>query len=185
MCLARHLHGTTDDNDGMQVRVDVLGPLRLIVDGDEIAVPGPKRRALLALLATAERRAMSGDDLIDALWPENPPSTARATLQSHVSRLRRHLGSAANRLEAIGAGYCLLLGPDECDLTEAGALYRAAREADAAHARRMLDDARLLWRGEALAEFTEVEPLRARAVTAAELRARIEEAYLDTLLAVG
>ena len=33
------------------LRVDVLGPLRLLVDGDPVDVPGERRRALLALLA--------------------------------------------------------------------------------------------------------------------------------------
>lgn len=33
------------------LRVDLLGPLRLVVDGQPVDVPGPKRRALLALLA--------------------------------------------------------------------------------------------------------------------------------------
>jgi predicted ATPase/DNA-binding SARP family transcriptional activator len=185
MSLARHLHGVSDHNGGMEVRVDVLGPLRLIVDGDEIAVPGPKRRAVLALLATAESHVLSTDDLLDALWPEDLPDTAKATLQSHVSRLRRHLGGAANRIEGVGAGYRLVLGPDECDLTNADELYRAAGELDAARACRMLDAARALWRGKALAEFADVAPLQARAVTAAELRARIEEAYIDSLLALG
>ena len=35
------------------VRVEVLGPLRLVVDGATVDVPGPKRRAVLALLALA------------------------------------------------------------------------------------------------------------------------------------
>ena len=39
---------------GPAVRVDVLGPLRLLVDGRPVEVRGPKRRALLALLALAE-----------------------------------------------------------------------------------------------------------------------------------
>jgi DNA-binding SARP family transcriptional activator len=33
--------------------VDLLGPLRLIVAGSPVEVPGPKRRAVLALLAMA------------------------------------------------------------------------------------------------------------------------------------
>ncbi|MDQ4092137.1 MAG: hypothetical protein M3143_01575 [Actinomycetota bacterium] len=38
---------------GLAVRVDVLGPLRLVVDGEAVEVRGPKRRAVLALLAVA------------------------------------------------------------------------------------------------------------------------------------
>src|SRR5688572_21799531 len=92
------------------VRVDVLGPLRLTVGDTVIEVPGPKRRALLALLATAEGRALPADHLMDALWPAELPDAARASLHSHVSRLRRHLGSAAGRLEGHGGGYRLPRG---------------------------------------------------------------------------
>ena len=114
----------------------MLGPLRLIVDGDEVTVPGPKRRALLALLAMADGRAVSVDDLLDALWPSDLPDSARATLQSHVSRLRGHLGPAADRLEGIGGGYRLRLGPDETDIGCARRLLAAAQDAAPAEAAR-------------------------------------------------
>ena len=48
------------------VRVDVLGPLKLIVGDEVVEVPGPKRRALLALLAMADSRAVPTGDLFDA-----------------------------------------------------------------------------------------------------------------------
>ena len=57
------------------LRVDVLGPLRVTVDGDAVDVPGPRRRAVLALLATAEGRTVSTDDILDAVWPEEMPDT--------------------------------------------------------------------------------------------------------------
>uniref|UniRef100_UPI001C5FA0FF AfsR/SARP family transcriptional regulator n=1 Tax=Pseudonocardia nigra TaxID=1921578 RepID=UPI001C5FA0FF len=97
------------------VRVDVLGPLRLTVGDAVVDVPGPKRRALLALLATAEGRTVPADHLMDALWPAELPDTARASLHSHVSRLRRHLGSAAGRLEGRSGGYRLHLDDDGTD----------------------------------------------------------------------
>lgn len=79
------------------VRVDVLGPLRLTVADKTVEVPGPKRRALLALLTMGEGRAVPVDVLVDALWPDGPPDAARASLQSHISRLRGHLGRGAGR----------------------------------------------------------------------------------------
>jgi DNA-binding SARP family transcriptional activator len=41
------------------LRLDLLGPLRLVVDGQPVDLPGPKRRAVLALLALAGRRAVT------------------------------------------------------------------------------------------------------------------------------
>src|SRR6187551_3121907 len=80
-----------------------------------VEVLGPKRRAVLALLALAEGRAVSVEGFLDALWPTDLPESGRAALHSHVSRLRRHLGSAAARLETLDGGYRLQLGTDELD----------------------------------------------------------------------
>ena len=77
------------------VRVDVLGPLRLASTACRSTCAGPKRRAVLALLALAEGRAVTADQLVDALWPTTPPESGRAALHSHVSRLRGHLGPGA------------------------------------------------------------------------------------------
>jgi hypothetical protein len=86
------------------LRVEVLGPLRLVVKGTPVDVRGPKRRAVLALLALAEGRAVSVDHLVDALWPSDVPESGRQALHSHVSRLRGQLGSAAARLETLDGG---------------------------------------------------------------------------------
>jgi predicted ATPase/DNA-binding SARP family transcriptional activator len=111
------------------VRVEVLGPLRVLVDGTAVEVPGPKRRAVLALLALAEGRTVPVDDLVDALWPAAVPESARQALHTHVSRLRTHLGPAADRLQTREAGYRLDLGPDGLDLARARALLAGARSA--------------------------------------------------------
>ena len=76
-------------------RVEVLGPLRLVVDGAPVEVRGPKRRAVLALLALADGRTVTVDHLVDALWPAEIPESGRQALHSHVSRLRSHLGPAS------------------------------------------------------------------------------------------
>ena len=163
----------------------MLGPLRLTIDGDEVTVPGPKRRALLALLAMADGRAVPVEDLLDALWPSDLPDSARSTLQSHVSRLRGHLGSSAVRLEAIGGGYRLLLGPAETDFGCARRLLAAAQDAAPAEAARLLAEARALWRGQPLTEFAEVAPLAASSVTLHELHRRIDETLVGALLDSG
>jgi predicted ATPase/DNA-binding SARP family transcriptional activator len=169
------------------VRVDVLGPLQLTVGGEVVDVPGPKRRALLALLAMAEDRAVPTSDLFDALWPGEMPDSARATLQSHVSRLRRHLGQAAPRLEGASGSYRLHLDDDGCgtDVARAGALLDAASTAEAAEAWQLLTEARSLWRGQPLAEFDDVGPLAARAVALRALRDRVDLAAADAAIDSG
>ena len=103
------------------------GPLRLVVDGAPVEVRGPKRRAVLALLALAGGRAVTADQLVDALWPSAPPESGRAALHSHVSRLRGHLGPGAARLVTVDGGYRLVLGADGLDVARARALLTDAR----------------------------------------------------------
>ncbi len=100
------------DRTGLALCVDVLGPLELRVDGRVAEVPGARRRALLALLALEAGRVVGVERLVDSLWPDDPPDNAVQALYNHVSRLRRHLGPYAGRLERQGAGYRLHLGAD-------------------------------------------------------------------------
>ena len=53
--------------------LDVLGPLTLRIDGQEVEVPGTRRRALLALLALEAGRVASTERLVECLWPDEPP----------------------------------------------------------------------------------------------------------------
>jgi DNA-binding SARP family transcriptional activator len=98
---------TQHERPASPVRIDVLGPLRLVVDGAEVEVPGPRRRAVLAMLAMAAGHTVSVDALLDAVWPDEPPDSGRLALHSHISRLRGHLGDAAAVLVREGTGYRL------------------------------------------------------------------------------
>ncbi|NUU18533.1 transcriptional regulator [Cellulomonas humilata] len=164
------------------LRVDVLGPLRVQVDGSAVDVPGPRRRAVLALLALAEGRAVAADDLVDALWPTDPPESARQAIQTHVSRLRAHLGPAADRLETSPGGYRLRLAAAELDLSHARSLLSAARSRsahDPGGALAGLHEACALWRGPVLADLADVAPI---AVSIEEC-ARLQREVAGTLVA--
>ena len=164
------------------VEVDVLGPLRLRVDGRAVDVPGERRGALLALLATARGDMVSVDRIVDALWGDDPPAAAVNSVQSHVSRLRRHLGEAAASLSKDAAGYRLRLaegGLDADRMVTLGAQGRSLLEHDPAGAATLLASALELWRGPALEEFLDVEPLATEAVRLDELH----HALTDDLLA--
>ncbi|MEV4920696.1 BTAD domain-containing putative transcriptional regulator [Streptomyces tirandamycinicus] len=166
------------------VRVEVLGPLRLLVDDAGVDVPGPKRRAVLALLALAEGRTVTADRLVDALWPAQVPDSGRQALHNHVSRLRGHLGAAAGRLETRHDGYRLLLGDGELDLAQARALLAEARHDETAgHA--LLRQAYELWRGPVLADLTGVEPIAAAVEDCARLRQEVTDALIAQAIGAG
>src|SRR6266542_5919474 len=83
----------------------VLGPLEAYDAGKRVPVGGTKQRALLAVLLLNANRVVPRDRLIDALWEEEPPETARKAVQVHVSQLRKLLGS--DRLQTRPPGYLL------------------------------------------------------------------------------
>src|SRR6188472_4178138 len=91
----------------------ILGPLAAADDGAPIVLGAPKQRALLAILLLHRNEVVSTERLIDELWGERPPKTARKSLQLHVSRLRRAL--PAGTLEPQPPGYRLLVEPDQLD----------------------------------------------------------------------
>ena len=171
-----------------RMRVEVLGPLRLVVDGVAVEVPGPKRRAVLALLALAEGRTVPVDRLVDALWPTEMPDSARQALHTHVSRLRGHLGGAAARLQTRQEGYRLDLDPVDLDVTQARALLATARtraQRDPAGALPLLREANGLWRGPVLADLTDVEAIATAVEGCAQLHRDVTDALIGCAVDAG
>jgi predicted ATPase/DNA-binding SARP family transcriptional activator len=151
----------------------ILGPLEVVDDGNVVAVPGGKPRALLAALALAPGEAVSADRLIDELWGEEPPETAANALQVHVSQLRKALGSDVVRRRP--PGYELAVAPESVDVVRFERAVADARRAEPAAAARLLQDALDLWRGD-----PEVDRMRLE-----ELRLSALESRIDADLALG
>lgn len=165
----------------------ILGPINAREDGLEVQLGGPKQRALLAVLLLARGDAVSRDRLIDALWGEQPPTTATHTLDAYVSRLRKLLGP--NRLTRQGGGYSLRVEPGELDLDRFEELaaegQRFLARGEACEAGAILRSASALWRGAALADLV-YEPFAADAAAALEeQRLDATEARLEADLACG
>jgi DNA-binding SARP family transcriptional activator len=77
------------------VQFRILGPLEVLHDhGRPLVLGGAKQRALLAVLLLHAGQVVSADRLIDELWGEDPPQTARSVLQVYVANLRRILEPA-------------------------------------------------------------------------------------------
>jgi len=159
----------------------LLGPLTAAVDGTPIELGGQKRRALLAALLLKADEVVTRDELIDALWGEDPPDTARNTLQVYVSQLRKLLPEGL--LETTPAGYRLAIDPGAVDLFEFERLTQAGRSAltigDAAGAAETLRRALDLWRGSPT-DLPQLEALRLE-----ELRLTALEDRTDAELALG
>jgi DNA-binding SARP family transcriptional activator len=130
----------------------ILGPLEVLADDDEpLPIGGQKHRAVLAILLLRAREVVSTEYFVDALWGEQPPKSATASLQNSISALRKVLG--AELLQTRPPGYVLAVEPDAIDLGRFEQLVGIARDAPADERARTLRDALSLWRGPALAEF--------------------------------
>src|SRR5512134_649340 len=123
----------------------VLGALEVLRDGRALPLGGPRQRSVLAILLLRANQVVSNDRLIDELWAESPPDTARTALQVHVSQLRKVLGHDA--IETGSNGYLLRVEDGELDLERFEALVRRAGGKPPAEAAEHLREALLLWRG--------------------------------------
>ncbi len=134
------------------VDFDVLGPVRVLREGDPVQLKGPKQRAVLAVLIAHAGRPTSPDELIDAVWGEEPPPAARATLQSHISRIRTELGDV---VVFEGGGYRLAVDRDRIDserFEEGVERARTLADSQPAEAAKLLGEVLALWRGHPYAD---------------------------------
>jgi DNA-binding SARP family transcriptional activator len=157
------------------------------MDGDRATAVGKgNERALIALLALHANTVVSTGRIIDALWGEQPPATARDMVRLYVSRARTRIG---DRLVTEGTGYRLRTENGEVDVAELERLRRTGTEAmaagDAAAAAAYLGEAIGLARGEPLAEFEEFPFAREEILRLDELRLGTTEDYYDARLAAG
>jgi DNA-binding SARP family transcriptional activator/energy-coupling factor transporter ATP-binding protein EcfA2 len=168
----------------------VLGPLEVRGTSGPVPLTGARQRVVLAALLVRANRVVPLGDLVDAVWPERPPATARDQVVNVVSALRRLVGRAAGEgwLETQPPGYVVRLGPGQLDVEDFEELVRNADAASAAgrpgDAARALRGALSLWRGPALADvpatFAATEARRL-----SELRLAAVEKLMDAEFAVG
>ncbi|HEY0214910.1 MAG TPA: BTAD domain-containing putative transcriptional regulator [Cellulomonas sp.] len=136
-----------------------VGPPRLIVLG-QVAALGPDGRDLLPVaglganllvaLALEPGRGLGTARVVDEVWPDVPPASGRAALQTLVSRLRS--AHAPGLLLSTATGYALGVAPQDVDLYRAADAVERARVALAAgrpeEAAALAGAALGLWTGE-------------------------------------
>jgi WD40 repeat protein/DNA-binding SARP family transcriptional activator len=167
----------------MQFRV--LGTVEVLADGQPISLGGPKQRTVLATLLLHPNQVVHADDLIDQVWGEDPPNTARKTLQAYVTHLRHALGP--DRLEWRAPGYVLHTGPRELDAARFETLVHEAKANHASldHASTLYRRALEQWRGPAFADLASDGAIAAEAHRLDELRLDAMQARIEADLDAG
>ncbi|SEH02556.1 Transcriptional regulatory protein, C terminal [Nonomuraea solani] len=84
--------------------IRVLGPVEVCEGGAQIPIEGAQQQCVLGLLAAYKGSYVPVDRLIEALWEDDPPKTAKTIVQLKVSQLRKTLGG---RISSTTAGYSL------------------------------------------------------------------------------
>ncbi|MCZ7378273.1 AfsR/SARP family transcriptional regulator [Micromonospora sp. WMMC250] len=172
-----------------QLRFEILGPQRAWYADREIDLGPGKQRAVLAVLLLSPGRPVSTGQIIEAVWPEDPPANGPNVVQKYVAGLRRVLEpdrsprTPGQVLSLTDAGYLLRVDPEAVDAIrfERG-VHAARRHASESPERALaeLTDALARWHGEPFTGFAGgvFEAARRRLVelraVALETRAELE-----------
>jgi DNA-binding SARP family transcriptional activator len=172
-------------------RFGILGPFELR-DAFGMAVPfgSDRARTVLALLMLQRDQICSAESLIDGVWGDRAPGSARKNLQTYVWRLRRLLRRVgAARLEGRRTGYVLSVIGGEVDLdqfeyraTSGERLLAAGATEDAST---VLGEALDLWRGQPFSDVAFGDAPHGELVRLAERRMTVLESRIEADLRNG
>src|SRR5689334_25289646 len=94
----------------------LLGPVEVADDTGVLALGGTKIRTLLAALLLAPGQVIATARLVDIIWDDEPPPTARALIQTYISTLRRAIGDTGAEIIGTRApGYLARVSDDDFD----------------------------------------------------------------------
>jgi DNA-binding SARP family transcriptional activator/Tfp pilus assembly protein PilF len=141
----------------METDFRILGPVEVWAGATRIALFGPRQQRALAALLLDPDRTVPIDHIIEAVWDQDPPSTAQRQVQDIVTRLRRTLtavGAPPDIITTMNRGYAIRAAGHRIDAQLFQQLVTAAQQladTDPAKAADTLRTALALWRGPALA----------------------------------
>jgi DNA-binding SARP family transcriptional activator/tetratricopeptide (TPR) repeat protein len=117
----------TKVGQGWDIRL--CGPVAVQAEGRRLdgGIPGRQGRLLLAYLVLNRDRGCPRAELIDLLWPDDPPAAADSALSALLSKLRRALGGGV--LTGRGELRLVLAAPVTVDVETAAAAVIAAEAA--------------------------------------------------------
>ncbi|GAA5152101.1 hypothetical protein GCM10023340_31860 [Nocardioides marinquilinus] len=174
----------------MEPEVEVLGPLRVLVDGRPAELGPARRRTLLAALALEPGHVVGLDLIADRIWDGEPPANPAPTVHAYVSRLRASLrtfgpdgAEVPSVLVTRAPGYALDVPRRSLDAQRFVEDVREARALaadDPARARTLVRGTLALWRGDAYADVAaefarrEADRLAGLRLDALELAAQVD-----------
>ncbi|MBO3749829.1 winged helix-turn-helix domain-containing protein [Streptosporangiaceae bacterium NEAU-GS5] len=177
--MAAHKHGAPEYR--------LLGAVEVVAGGQPVPLGGVKPQTLLAALLLEHGHIVPVTRLIDVIWPDDPPESARAAIQTYVKTLRQSLArhGIVDVIVTRPPGYLIRINPGELDVQEFHRLVAEARSAAGAQETSdALAAALALWRGPALAGL-EASLLAGETVRLNDLRLAAVEERVTADLALG
>ncbi|RQX07764.1 transcriptional regulator [Micromonospora inaquosa] len=165
----------------------ILGTVEAWAGRERVNLGSRKQRLVLAVLLLEPNRLVPLDRLVDLVWGEEVPASARASIQTLVSRLRAALRQAGDGPAIVGrgAGYVVHVDPLLIDAHRFTDLVLKAGSADDERAVELFDQALALWHGEALAGVAPTEIAERLCGHLHEARWTALEDRLDAQLRLG
>ncbi|MGC5308375.1 BTAD domain-containing putative transcriptional regulator [Micromonospora zamorensis] len=115
------------------LRFEILGPQRAWYADREIDLGPGKQRAVLAVLLLSTGRPVATGQIVEAVWPDDPPANGPNVVQKYVAGLRRVLEpdrsprTPGQVLSLTDAGYLLRVNPEAVDAVRFERGVQAAR----------------------------------------------------------
>ncbi|GAA2143440.1 BTAD domain-containing putative transcriptional regulator [Kitasatospora kazusensis] len=163
----------------------LLGPVELRAhDGSSVHIGGARRRAVLATLAMDVNRVVPVGRLLDTVWDQAPPPTAKTVLQGHVAGLRGIFDDSI-RLVTREPGYMLQADPEQIDVHRQQGLLARAQAQDDRAAVQLLRQALGQWRGPALSDCGSTALREGSAQRFESTRLQALEQLAERLLRIG
>ncbi len=173
-------------------RFCILGPLQ-VLDNDLQIHPGSRKQQLvLAALLCRANTPVPVEALVEALWPDEPPRTARKNIQVYLSVLRGLLRLGAGpgaRISYQAGGYILHATAAELDSLrfeqQAQAGHRLRQSGQPAAVAQTLAGALELWRGRALDGMRDIPLINTAAQRLERLYLSVFEDWAEAEIATG
>ncbi|WP_328848964.1 BTAD domain-containing putative transcriptional regulator [Micromonospora zamorensis] len=115
------------------LRFEILGPQRAWFADREIDLGPGKQRAVLAVLLLSTGRPVATGQIVEAVWPDDPPANGPNVVQKYVAGLRRVLEpdrsprTPGQVISLTDAGYLLRVDPEAVDAVRFERGVQAAR----------------------------------------------------------
>lgn len=176
------------------MRLGVLGPLLVEIEGTACVPTAPKARQLLAYLMLHANQVVPVHACIDEIWDADPPRSAVSTVQTYVLQIRKLLRRASREhgettLVTRNRNYLLNIRAGELD---SAVFYTQARRGQAAlshgrveHAAVYFRRALSTWRGPALLHVPDGPEIAVHRERLEETRFGVMEQQVEAELRLG